>query len=137
MVKPHPLGESKVCLFAHSNCSALLSTIRQSTCDRTSNFDVTYHTYPHTQPPWCLRKPILSLERDSDHCTRLECSWAPCAKILTAHGYMESAVQIIIGAHCSSRTGEDFSFLLSRHGLPLTEGLFLWDLINLSTRVQC
>ena len=58
-------------------------------------------------------------------------------KYLTAHGYMESAVQIIIGAHCSSRTGEDFSFLLSRHGLPLTEGLFLWDLINLSTCVQC
>ena len=58
-------------------------------------------------------------------------------KYLTAHSYMESTVQIIIGAHRSSRTGEDFSFLLSRRGLPLTEGLFLWDLINLSTRVQC
>ena len=58
-------------------------------------------------------------------------------KYLIAHGYIESAVQIIVGAHRSSRTGEDFSFLLSRRGLPLTEGLFLWDLINLSTHVQC
>jgi len=58
-------------------------------------------------------------------------------KYLIAHGYIKSAVQIIVGAHRSSCTGEDFSFLLSCRGLPLTKGLFLWDLTNLSTCVQC
>ncbi|KIM60698.1 hypothetical protein SCLCIDRAFT_90261, partial [Scleroderma citrinum Foug A] len=51
-------------------------------------------------------------------------------KYLVAHGYIEGAMAIVVEAHHNSHTAQDFAFTLARHGLPIAEGLFLWDLLN-------
>ena len=50
---------------------------------------------------------------------------------LVAHGYIESAIGIIVEVRNIARTNEEFALALSFHGLPVLEGLFLWHLSNL------
>lgn len=50
---------------------------------------------------------------------------------LVAHGYIESAIGIIVEVRNIARTNEEFALALSFHGLPVSEGLFLWHLSNL------
>ena len=51
-------------------------------------------------------------------------------KYLLAHGYVEAALAVVVEVRRNSRKGEDFARALARHGLPLAEGLFLWDILN-------
>ena len=51
-------------------------------------------------------------------------------KYLLAHGYVEAALAVVVEAQRSSQTSQQFARALACHGLPLAEGLFLWDMLN-------
>ena len=52
-------------------------------------------------------------------------------KYLIAHGYIEGAMVVVAEARRNSCTAQDFALTLACHGLPIAEGLFLWDLSNI------
>ena len=49
---------------------------------------------------------------------------------LITHGYVLSAVETIIDARASTTSASDFANYLSQHGLAVTEGLYIWDIIH-------
>ena len=51
-------------------------------------------------------------------------------KYLLAHGYVNAALAVVVEAQRSSQTSQQFARALACHGLPLAEGLFLWDMLN-------
>ena len=51
-------------------------------------------------------------------------------KYLLAHGYVEAALAVVVEVRRNSWKEEDFACALACHGLPLAEGLFLWDILN-------
>jgi len=52
-------------------------------------------------------------------------------KYLIAHGYIEGSIAVVVEAHRNSHTAQDFALALACHGLPMAEGLFLWELSNI------
>ena len=52
-------------------------------------------------------------------------------KYLIAHRYIEGSIAVVVEARRDSHTAQDFALTLACHGLPMVEGLFLWELSNI------
>ncbi|KIM64932.1 hypothetical protein SCLCIDRAFT_113865, partial [Scleroderma citrinum Foug A] len=72
------------------------------------------------------------VQAPSRNCHQAQILGDHAARYLIAHGYTLPAIDTIIQIWGAVTSAGDFSHRLSQHGLALTEGTYLWELINIT-----